>query len=113
MGGNNMGGGNFGPIGGGRNDGEFFAVHMRGLPYSCYENDVYKFFDPIRPINIQINFNKKGLHSGTADVYFDTYEDAQLAMKRHKDQMGSRYIELFFDGKMKPGGNNNFNRNRI
>ncbi|XP_020717001.1 heterogeneous nuclear ribonucleoprotein F [Ceratitis capitata] len=99
------GSGGFGPIGGGRNDSEYFTIHMRGLPYQSFENDIFKFFDPIRPANVRVNFNKKGLHSGTADVYFDTYEDAQLAMKRHREQMGSRYIELFFDGKSKVGNN--------
>eukprot|EP00099_Drosophila_melanogaster_P022601 NP_650120.1 glorund, isoform A [Drosophila melanogaster] len=100
-GGNSMGGGgNFGPIGGGRgNDIEYYTIHMRGLPYTSFENDVFKFFEPIRPANVRINYNKKGLHSGTADAYFDTYEDSQVAMKRHREQMGSRYIELFYDGK--------------
>ncbi|XP_039961287.1 heterogeneous nuclear ribonucleoprotein H3 isoform X4 [Bactrocera tryoni] len=116
-GGNAMigGGGNFGPIGGGRNDNEYFTIHMRGLPYQSFENAIFKFFDPIRPANVRVNFNKSGLHSGTADVFFETYEDAQLAMKRHRDQMGSRYIELFFDGKTKAGnaksgGGGNFQR---
>ncbi|KAH8312647.1 hypothetical protein KR044_011968 [Drosophila immigrans] len=107
-GGGNFGsaGGNFGPIGGGRNnDVEYYTIHMRGLPYNSFENDVFKFFDPIRPANVRINYNKKGLHSGTADAYFDTYDDSQLAMKRHREQMGSRYIELFYDGKTRGGVN--------
>ncbi|KAH8272095.1 hypothetical protein KR026_008110 [Drosophila bipectinata] len=105
-GGNSMGGGNFGPIGGGRNnDIEHYTIHMRGLPYTSFENDVFKFFEPIRPSNVRINYNKKGLHSGTADAYFDTYEDSQMAMKRHREQMGSRYIELFYDGKTRGGAN--------
>ncbi|EDW97654.1 heterogeneous nuclear ribonucleoprotein H3 isoform X1 [Drosophila yakuba] len=108
-GGNSMGGGgNFGPIGGGRgNDIEYYTIHMRGLPYTSFENDVFKFFEPIRPANVRINYNKKGLHSGTADAYFDTYEDSQVAMKRHREQMGSRYIELFYDGKTRGGPNGN------
>ncbi|KAH8337232.1 heterogeneous nuclear ribonucleoprotein H2 [Drosophila kikkawai] len=102
------GGGNFGPIGGGRgNDVEHYTIHMRGLPYTSFENDVFKFFEPIRPANVRINYNKKGLHSGTADAYFDTYEDSQVAMKRHREQMGSRYIELFYDGKTRGGVNVN------
>lgn len=56
---------------------------------------------------MRINYNKKGLHSGTADAYFDTYEDSQVAMKRHREQMGSRYIELFYDGKTRGGVNVN------
>ncbi|XP_017009995.1 heterogeneous nuclear ribonucleoprotein H2 [Drosophila takahashii] len=110
FGGNNSvgGGGNFGPIGGGRgNDAEHYTIHMRGLPYTSFENDVFKFFEPIRPANVRINYNKKGLHSGTADAYFDTYEDSQVAMKRHREQMGSRYIELFYDGKTRGGPNGN------
>ncbi|KAH8295334.1 hypothetical protein KR018_010064 [Drosophila ironensis] len=108
-GGNSMGGGgNFGPIGGGRgNDVEHYTIHMRGLPYTSFENDVFKFFEPIRPANVRINYNKKGLHSGTADAYFDTYDDSQMAMKRHREQMGSRYIELFYDGKTRGGPNGN------
>ncbi|XP_022215888.1 heterogeneous nuclear ribonucleoprotein H3 isoform X1 [Drosophila obscura] len=102
------GGGNFGPIGGGRgSDVEYYTIHMRGLPYTSFENDVFKFFEPIRPANVRINYNKKGLHSGTADAYFDTYEDSQIAMKRHREQMGSRYIELFYDGKTRGGANGN------
>ncbi|XP_017143864.1 heterogeneous nuclear ribonucleoprotein H2 isoform X1 [Drosophila miranda] len=102
------GGGNFGPIGGGRgSDVEYYTIHMRGLPYTSFENDVFKFFEPVRPANVRINYNKKGLHSGTADAYFDTYEDSQIAMKRHREQMGSRYIELFYDGKTRGGANGN------
>ncbi|XP_075145630.1 heterogeneous nuclear ribonucleoprotein glorund isoform X2 [Haematobia irritans] len=102
-GGGGSGGGNFGPIGGGRGD-DMYVVHMRGLPFSSFENDVFKFFDPIRPANVRIIYNDKNRHSGTAEACFETYEDAQRAMKRHREQMGSRYIELFFNGKSKSGG---------
>lgn len=56
---------------------------------------------------MRINYNDRNRHSGTADVFFDTYDDAQRAMKRHREKMGSRYIELFYDGKIK--GDNNYN----
>lgn len=56
---------------------------------------------------MRINFNERNRHSGTADVYFDTYEDAQKAMKRQREKIGSRYIELFYDGKIKGDGNYN------
>lgn len=64
---------------------------------------------------VNVIFNNKNLHSGTADAYFDNYDDAMDAMKKHRAQMGSRYIELFFDGKAKSNNNsnNNFNNRRI
>lgn len=60
-----------------------------------------QFFQPLRPESIKIIFNNKGFHSGSADVYFSSYDHSQLAMKKHMEQIGSRYIELFFDGKVK------------
>ncbi|KAM7363603.1 heterogeneous nuclear ribonucleoprotein glorund [Cochliomyia hominivorax] len=109
---NNMsggsGGGNFGPIGGGRND-DYYTIMMRGLPFSSFENDVFKFFEPLRPANVRIHYNKQnGRHNGTAEAMFESYDEAQLAMERHRCKMGSRYIELFFNGKNKPKGGNNY-----
>lgn len=94
----------FGPIGGGRNDDGLYCIHMRGLPYYCFENDVNRFFEPLNPVSVKIIYNNKGLHSGSADAYFDSHEEAVQAMKKHREQMGSRYIELFYDGKSKKDG---------
>ncbi|XP_073811868.1 heterogeneous nuclear ribonucleoprotein H-like [Musca autumnalis] len=66
----NFGSGNFGPIGGGRSD-DLYVVHMRGLPFSSYENDVFKFFEPLRPANVRIIYNEKNRHSGTAVACFE------------------------------------------
>lgn len=70
----------------------------------------FQFFEPLRPASVRIHYNKQnGRHNGTAEALFETNEDAQTAMKRNRCKMGSRYIELFFNGtKSKPikGGNN-------
>lgn len=92
--GNNLGGGG----GGGGNSGPFL-VHLRGMPYDCGEMEVHQFFAPLKLVDCQVIYNNNGRHSGEADAYFATVADAQEAMKKHKEKMGSRYIELYANRK--------------
>lgn len=59
---------------------------------------------------MRVHYNDKNRHNGTAEALFESHDDAQSAMKRHRAKMGSRYIELFFNGKATKGGGggNNF-----
>lgn len=104
------GNGGFGSagMGGPRNNfnDDFFCVHLRGMPYDCMEKEVFEFFNPVRPINVDIIYNNRGRHSGEADAFFANYDEAMLAMKKDKAKMGNRYIELFFRGNGKNGGGN-------
>jgi RNA recognition motif-containing protein len=76
---------------------------MRGLPYSATEKDVCKFFSPISPTRVVIEYNRAGRPSGNAHADFMNEMDAKDAMKRHRAMMGERYIELSLNG-MEYGG---------
>ena len=89
----NGGGGNNSGGGGG---GSQYAVHLRGMPYDCGENEVQQFFGPLKVNNVQILYNNNGRHTGEADAYFTTIADAQEAMKKHKEKY-SNPAQLRFD----------------
>ncbi|KAG6457014.1 heterogeneous nuclear ribonucleoprotein H2 [Manduca sexta] len=87
------------------------CVHMRGLPFKASPQDIAYFFKPIRPANINILYDNSGRPSGEADVEFECHEDAMRAMRRDKNNMDHRYIELFLNSSPSGGGfkgNRNF-----
>ena len=47
------------------------------------------------PSAIHIHFEPSGRATGEADVEFESHEDAVEAMKRDKQHMQHRYVELF------------------
>lgn len=54
----------------------------------------------MKPAHAKVIYNNKGMHSGGGNAYFATHDDALEAMKKDKEKMGSRYIELFYDSPM-------------
>ncbi|XP_001950119.1 heterogeneous nuclear ribonucleoprotein F-like [Acyrthosiphon pisum] len=83
------------------------VVHMKGLPLKANKNDIAKFFEPLKPVNIHFIFNNNNQPYGEANVEFGNIEDAVQAMSKNKTFMEHRYIELFMvEGGSGSGGNN-------
>lgn len=75
-------------------------VRMRGLPFNVTTEEVLAFFGQHCPVT----GGKEGVlfvtypdsrPTGDAFVLFACEEYAQNALKKHKDLLGKRYIELF------------------
>ncbi|XP_020660922.3 G-rich sequence factor 1 [Pogona vitticeps] len=79
------------------NDG---VVRLRGLPYSCTEEDVSEFFSGLTILDIVFVMDQKGKwRTGEAYVQFATPEMANQALLKHREEIGNRYIEIFPSGK--------------
>ena len=91
--GSGSGGASASATGGGSN----IVIKMRGLPYSTTEQEIANFFPGIKIASggVSIGRDASGRASGEAHVEFATDQDAQSAMLLNRQQMGSRYIELF------------------
>ncbi|KAK6114391.1 RNA recognition motif family protein [Brugia pahangi] len=70
-------------------------VFMRGLPYSVSMFDIEEFFRPLNCVEIKLGYNEERRLSGDAMVTFSTMAEAREALSRNKNNMGTRYIELF------------------
>lgn len=82
----------------GQADGDYRGVvRMRGLPWSANEGDIRTFFEglPIQKDGIHITLNRDGRPSGEAYVVFETEADAKDALKKDKDKIGERWIDIF------------------
>ncbi|KAM4593370.1 epithelial splicing regulatory protein 2 isoform 1-T1 [Odontesthes bonariensis] len=75
-------------------------IRMRGLPFTATPQEVLSFLGPESPVTDGAEgllFVKypDGRPTGDAFVLFSCEEYAQNALKRHKQILGKRYIELF------------------
>ncbi|GIL55297.1 hypothetical protein Vafri_10859 [Volvox africanus] len=82
-----------------------FVVRCRGLPYTATAQDVLNFFGPDVPVvrgieGVVFTYAPDGRPTGEAFVEFQTEDAQREALKKHKESMGSRYIELFVSTKV-------------
>ena len=74
------------------------VVRIRGLPYDATKEDVAKFFGDdfgIVEDGILLPLAIDGRASGQAYVQFTNEKDAQRALKKNREYMGHRYVEVF------------------
>ena len=73
------------------------CVQLRGLPYTASLAQVVDFFSGLTlgEGGIHFIYDGAGKPTGNGYVHFATVEDAVKATEKHKQHMGSRYIEVF------------------
>ncbi|XP_042344342.1 LOW QUALITY PROTEIN: G-rich sequence factor 1 [Plectropomus leopardus] len=76
---------------------EVGVVRLRGLPFSCTEVDIARFFSGLDIVEngITIVRNYRGKNTGNAYVKFFSKEAANEALRRDRQVIGNRYIEVF------------------
>ncbi|XP_073322755.1 probable RNA-binding protein 19 [Pagrus major] len=72
-----------------------FTVKLRGVPFNVKEQQIREFMTPLKPAAIRIGKNESGNRTGYVYVDLHTEEQAEKALKRNKDYIGGRYIEVF------------------
>ena len=82
-----------------------YTVKMLGLPFTVKKKNIQEFFHPLTLVSVRFTTDNQGRPSGRAYVDFESEKDLKEALKRHRDCIGHRYIELFRDDSSSiPGG---------
>lgn len=73
------------------------CIKMRGLPFSATHIDILQFFSGYGVVDngIHIVMGPGDRPTGEAYVEFSSPEEAQRAMEKHRQYLGTRYVELF------------------
>ncbi|XDA90954.1 hypothetical protein R6Z07F_020563 [Ovis aries] len=78
---------------------EGFVVKVRGLPWSCSADEVMRFFSDCKIQNgtsgIRFIYTREGRPSGEAFVELESEDEVKLALKKDRETMGHRYVEVF------------------
>ncbi|XP_075457808.1 heterogeneous nuclear ribonucleoprotein H isoform X1 [Ascaphus truei] len=76
-----------------------FVVKIRGLPWSCSPGEIESFFSECKIANdaagVHFIYTREGRPSGEAFVEFETEDDLKLGVKKDRETMGHRYVEVF------------------
>lgn len=69
-------------------------LKLTGMPFSATKDNVYSFFDGLQIDDIMFLRNPRGMPSGQSIVRFATKQDAVEGLKRDREYMGPRYIQV-------------------
>ncbi|XP_074540353.1 RNA binding motif protein 12Bb [Halichoeres trimaculatus] len=69
-------------------------LFLKGMPFSVTEGDVLNFFSGLVIDDVILFRNANGLKNGKGIVKFATSKDAYEGLKRDRQYIGSRYVEL-------------------
>ncbi|XP_026200086.1 probable RNA-binding protein 19 [Anabas testudineus] len=72
-----------------------FTVKLRGAPFNVKEQQIREFMTPLKPAAIRIGRNESGNRTGYVYVDLRSEEEVNKALKKNKDYIGGRYIEVF------------------
>ncbi|RWS31711.1 RNA-binding protein fusilli-like protein, partial [Leptotrombidium deliense] len=73
------------------------VVRARGLPWQSSDQDIAKFFRGLNIVKggVALCLSPQGRRNGEALVRFVNQEHRDMALKRHKNHIGQRYIEVY------------------
>ncbi|CAN9513262.1 unnamed protein product [Ophioblennius macclurei] len=72
-----------------------FTVKLRGAPFNVKEQQIREFMTPLKPVAIRIGKNESGNRTGYVYVDLLSDEEVEKSLKKNKDYIGGRYIEVF------------------
>lgn len=76
------------------NGDDFLCVFLKGLPFSVTEMEIRDFFSGLLIDDIVLLKTDRGVSNGRGLVKFATRQDAHEGLKRDREYIGSRYIEI-------------------
>jgi len=76
-----------------------FRVRLQGLPFRATEYHIAKWFEAVAVASdVEIHLNNDGRPSGEATAFFDSKAQADDALKKDRDDMDGRYINIVAEG---------------
>ncbi|CAM8916686.1 unnamed protein product [Rhodiola kirilowii] len=72
----------------------FPVIRIRGLPFYCTEDDVASFFYGLDVVDVLL-VHKNGRFTGEAYCVFGYPLQVDIALRKDRQNMGSRYVEVF------------------